>query len=302
MMHNLFATIRNARPSVNLVAAISFILLCTSSAKAGTMITQSTCPVVILQSGEYDLATDVGPCLPGVDGIDIVASGVTLHLNGHNIIGSADPTVCNASDGIHVGLPAPTPMLSQVRVLGPGTISNFGAPSASAGFFAENSAGSFVKFVTVTCPVGSVGFFIAGPGGQWKLQGNVVREGPPNDFCNILLINADDNELVGNNLNNAICISSSNNTVVNNTINDGANGIETRGLTTNNEIHANTINNNKPFSGITIAASSTANNITGNKSFGNSPYDMEDDNPGCDSNKWEGNHFDAGSASQSCIN
>lgn len=140
MTWNLLATVRKARLGLTLLAAISIHLPSAPPAQAGTTITQSTCPVVIALPGEYDLATDVGPCLD--DGIDITASGVTLHLNGHTI------TYASRCDfplaGIHVGLPTPTPMLSRVRVLGPGTIRNF-----QFGFLAENSAGSFVKFVTV---------------------------------------------------------------------------------------------------------------------------------------------------------
>src|ERR1700730_13056357 len=162
MIRNVLATVRKARLCP--LAAFLFILLCTTSAKAGTTITQSTCPVLIAQAGDYSLGTDVGPCMPGVDGIDIVASAVTLHLNGHTINGSADPGTCNNSQGIHVGLPSPAPMLSLVHVLGDGTINNF-----QSGFLAENSAGSFVKFVTVTADCGnlfgfmsSFGFTIAG--------------------------------------------------------------------------------------------------------------------------------------------
>jgi hypothetical protein len=95
----------------------SITILWASAAVAGTKITQTTCPVAITQSGEYSLATDVGPCPPGADGIDILASGVTLHLNGHTITGSAAPGTCNASIGIRVGLTS-IPMVSGVGILG----------------------------------------------------------------------------------------------------------------------------------------------------------------------------------------
>ena len=85
MIRNVLATIQKERLGPSILAAFPFILLCTPSAKAGTTTTQSTCPVLIAQAGDYSLGTDVGPCLPGVDGIDIVASNVTLHLNGHTI-------------------------------------------------------------------------------------------------------------------------------------------------------------------------------------------------------------------------
>lgn len=302
MRWNVLVVVQRARLGLALFATLSITLLCASPAKAGTTIMQSTCPIVIAQSGEYSLDTDVGPCLPGVDGIDITASNVTLHLNGHNIIGSSSPTACNISNGIHVGLPVPTPMLSQVHVLGTGTISNF-----STGFRAQNSAGSFVKFVTVNgaCTnIISIGFALRPPGGQWKLQGNVVRE-PGATSTGIFVFGIDDNDLVENDVNDTIEFGmSNNNTVVNNTANDNQGGISL-GVTafgytsSNNEVHANTTSNNESSSGLSAAVGSLANNISGNKSFNNKPWDMEDDNINCGTNKWEGNHF--GMANEPCI-
>src|SRR5438128_1624568 len=145
MTWHLFAATRKARLGLSLLAAISGFLLWAPSAHSGTTITPmpGVCPVLIAQPGEYDLAGDVGPCPQFTEGIVILASGVTLHLNGHTVSGAATNGFCNTRNGIHVGLPL-LPMLSQVRVLGDGTISNF-----NTGFLAENSAGSLVKFVTV---------------------------------------------------------------------------------------------------------------------------------------------------------
>ena len=95
---------------------------------------------------------------------------------------------------------------------------------------------------------------------------------------------------------------SNNNVVVNNIADDNAGGIALQTFTTgshNNEIHANTTNNNNSNSGLTIQSGSTGNSVTGNYSFANLPFDMEDDNPACGTNKWRGNHF--GKANQSCI-
>jgi hypothetical protein len=220
-----------------------------------------------------------------------------LNLNGHTITNAGS---CFGSSGIHV---EGTPLipLTQVHILGPGTIDNFGE-----GFLAENSAGSFVKFVTVIsqCPSGG-GFLIQSSSSQWKLQGNVAAT----PSFGIVLRFSDDNDLVGNDVNNGMLfIGSNNNTVVNNTANNGfGSGIALGGFSpgagfvpsSNNEIHANTTNNNS-FSGIKSGFGSTGNNITGNNSFGNIMFDMDDENPNCDSNKWKGNHFNT--ANQSCIN
>jgi parallel beta-helix repeat protein len=269
-----------------------------SPAKAGITITQSTCPIVIDQPGTYFLATDVGPCASGVDGIDISASNVTLHLAGHTIAGTATAGTCNFNFGIFVFTSGPA-LLTNVTVLGSGTISNF-----FAGFVGENSANSSVKFVTVTanCPFHSYGLAILSPGGQWKLQGNVVRE-PGENSTGILLLQVNNNALVQNDVNNSLSLQdSSDNTVVNNTASDNSGGIFLGTITlgsNNNQIHANTTSNNVGGVGLTIAVGSGGNNISGNRSFNNTPFDMEDDNPNCGTNTWQGNRFTI--ASQSCI-
>lgn len=167
---------------------------------------------------------------------------------------------------------------------------------------ADNSAGSFVKFTTVTaqCPTFSRGFSIQSSS-HWKLDGNVVR-GTPGSFGIFLNITAD-NDLVRNDVNDSIVlVNSSNNTIVNNTASDslGRQGGIAGGLFGggNNEIHGNTTNNNTS-NGLSIVSGSSENNVTGNTSLNNVAEDMRDDNPNCDSNKWEGNKFNT--ASQGCV-
>jgi hypothetical protein len=294
---NMLIAIKRAKLALVLLAAVSITLLWASPAKAGTTITQSTCPVVINQPGEYTLGTDVGPCLPGVDGIDILASNVTLHLNGHTITGSCD----SSAIGIHVGVAMSPTALTQVRVLGTGTIIGF-----TNGFVADNSAGSFVKFVTVTptCSDFSFGFHILAPSSQWKLEGNVVLE--PADNRNnsagiVLQSGANDCDVVRNNVNDTISVNSNNNNIINNTANDNVGGIFVTG--NDNEIHANTTDNNNGDPGILLSCSHTncasGNIISGNTSLNNTPYDMEDDTANCGTNKWRGNKFKT--ANMSCI-
>jgi parallel beta-helix repeat protein len=293
------ATIRKASLGLSLLATISIILLSASPAKAGITITQSTCPIVIDQPGTYFLATDVGPCAPGVDGIDISASNVTLQLAGHTITGAATAGTCDNAFGISIF--SSGPMLTNVNVLGSGTINNF-----VLGFDAANSANSSVKFVKVNanCPdLGfAEGFEIDPPGGHWMLQGNVVR-GPGDTSAGIVLFDVNNNTLVLNNVNDSVSIAdSSNNVIVNNTASDNNGGIFLITVTlgsNNNQVSANTTSNNGAFSGLTIFVGSGGNNISGNKSFNNLPFDMEDDNPNCGTNTWQGNHFKI--ASQSCI-
>jgi parallel beta-helix repeat protein len=300
MTSNLLATIRKARLSLSLLATISSILLSASPAKAGTAITitQSACPIVIDQPGTYFLAKDVGPCAPGADGIDISASNVTLQLAGHTITGTATAGTCDNALGISIF--SSGPMLTNVNVLGSGTINNF-----ALGFDAANSANSSVKFVKVNanCPdLGfAEGFEIDPPGGHWTLQGNVVQ-GPGDTTAGIVLFRVNNNTLVLNNVNDSVSIAdSSNNVIVNNTASDNFGGIFLITVTlgsNNNQVSANTTSNNQ-FGGLTIFGGSVGNNISGNKSFNNTPFDMEDDNPNCGTNTWQGNHFTT--ASQSCI-
>jgi hypothetical protein len=304
---NMLIAIQRAKLALVLLAAVSITLLWASPAKAGTTITNGTCPVMITQPGEYSLGTNVGPCAPGVDGILIVASNVTLHLNGHTISGTATSGTCNSSSGIHVmGTSSLTP-LTMVRVLGTGTITNF-----VTGFLAENSAGSFVKFVTVTqtpptpCSDYTFGFDIKASSSQWKLEGNVVREPGDTSAGIVIRTGANDCDLVRNNVNDTISVNGNNNTIVNNTANDNAGGIFVTG--NNNEIHANTTNNNSTEPGIWLTCNNlsgncaSGNKISGNTSLNNSPFDMEDDSPGnnCDSNKWVGNKFKTANP-MSCI-
>ena len=299
---NMLIAIQRARLTLVLLAALSITLLWASPAKAGTTITQSTCPVVITQPGDYTLGTNVGPCAPGVDGIIIAASNVTLHLNRHTISGTAISGTCNSSNGIHVMGTSSLFPLTLVRVLGTGTITNFGT-----GFLAENSAGSYVKFVTVTanCPPTdptSFGFHIVASSSQWKLEGNVVREPGDNSAGIVLRTGANDCDLVRNNVNDTISVNSNNNNVINNTANDNVDGIFVTG--NNNEIHANTTNNNSDH-GLWLSQNmisgtfASGNNISGNTSLGNPIFDMEDDSANCGTNKWRGNKFKT--ANMSCI-
>ena len=156
-------------------------------------------------------------------------------LDGHTINGR-----CSTFAGIRV-----ISSVSQVRVLGPGTISNFDVGLRAAG----NSKDSFAKFTTVTanCPFLTTGFEIVGPASHWELQGNVVRE-PGSTSVGILLQSTDHNHLVANDVNDTIAlVDSSNNVIANNISDDNNVGIGLERFATgsnNNEIHANTTNNN----------------------------------------------------------
>jgi parallel beta-helix repeat protein len=65
----------------------------------------------------------------------------------------------------------------------------------------------------------------------------------------------------------------------------------------------NHVDNNQTLSngfiGIQLVTGSTSNHVNGNTALGNGVNDLEDDNPNCDNNKWNGNRFNT--ASQPCI-
>jgi parallel beta-helix repeat protein len=94
----------------------------------------------------------------------------------------------------------------------------------------------------------------------------------------------------------------SNQIQINNNVADGNNGI---GIVLNdssdNQLAGNTADDNL-FNGIFIDFGSTGNVIHGNTALGNGEFDLFDDNPNCDANKWSGNHFNTAFAvPPSCI-
>jgi Right handed beta helix region len=264
----------------------SLATLGASAASADVRITQATCPVAIAAPGDYRLDTDL-TCQPGENGIVITASNVTVRLDGHHISGT-----CGAGVGILVGV-VNGPMLSRVRLIGDGTVENF-----QTGIRAQNTAQSMLKKVTVTlqCSL-SDAVSLLGPGGDWKIEGNIVRG--PVDSSGISLVGIDGNVLVRNDVNNTIdLIPSSDNIIVDNIASGG--GILLFRGSNRNEIHGNTANDTPAAgAGIGIVLGATANTVTGNTALNNVAFDLFDGNPGCDANKWKGNTF--ATANQTCI-
>jgi parallel beta-helix repeat protein len=265
-----------------LLASFCITVLTTSPAKANTTLT-GPCPVVITQPGEYSLGAGGLSCPPNVDGVDIEASNVTLRLNSKTIEGT-----CGTGIGIHVLGTSAVP-LTAVVVLGSGTISNF-----TVNFLADYSANSLVSAVKVAsqCPE-NYGFEINTTSSYWALVKDVVQApetsfgidlfGPNNVAA---LCNVDDTINVGNN-----------NVVVDNIASNNLGGIYVYG--SNNQVYANTTNNNSAGDGILVLAGALGNMLSENKASGNLPWDMEDDNPTCGTNIWAGDTFNA--SNQSCI-
>jgi hypothetical protein len=303
MTRNPFATRPSARLAASALVAVAFTLLCAPGAKAATIIRQSTCPVIINQPGVYILGEDLH--CPATDGIYILSSGVTLFLAGHSITGAAEIGTCNVGFGIRVG-PTPAP-ISRVAVVGPGAIRNFRVSFRADTSSQSVAAGLTAEFKCQPWPTPALftrAFVIFTPSSEWTLLGNRVRdlEAGGLNSSGILLMQANKNLLLGNDVNNTIIVSnSSDNYVIWNKANDDGRGILVTGVSGShrNKISRNTTNNNNRAGGMTIDLASTANTITENTSFDNQPFDLEDRNPNCDSNVWKDNDFEK--ANQDCI-
>ena len=67
------------------------------------------------------------------------------------------------------------------------------------------------------------------------------------------------------------------------------------GLYFSNNCTDNHVDNNQTLGngsiGIQLGAGVTSNHVNGNTALGNGLFDLEDDNPNCDNNKWNGNTF-----------
>ena len=88
----------------------------------------NTCPFVITSPGDYLLAANL--MCGGGDGITINTGNVRLALEGHTItagVGAKRAIVASTQFGV----------LQNVRILGPGLITNSGANAFSAGVFLD---------------------------------------------------------------------------------------------------------------------------------------------------------------------
>lgn len=292
--------IRSVRSGLVLLALLSLTLFCTSTVKAGstpaTAITSSACNYPIAASGDYMLETDIGPCAPGEDGILIYASDVTLHLNGHTINGSAVPENCDGSIGIYVSSANAPTNVTDVNVVGPGTLSNWQIGFASS--YSNKSTVSFTK-VAAECaePISSFGFIVDGTTSQWILLGNEVHE--PGENSAGFGLSGSGHYAAGNSVDDTLeVVDCSECIVFGNFASDDSGGIYVDGGS-KNQIVANTTENNTGASGIWLTGGTMGNVVSLNRSLGNTPYDMEDDSAGCGTNRWDRNTFRT--ANETCI-
>jgi len=257
-------------------------LLFAVQAWAADPIPVTTCGTVISAPGTYQLVNDLVNCPQ--DGIDIVSSDVHLILNGHQISGSGGAAQGNVNTyGIAVGIGVPTGV-SNVKINGPATISNFG--QGGVGFEGVSSS----TVVGVTSTGNKFGFNVNAAFGANnpslrsvgnKFNGNTATANAGHGFT---LNGADQNTFRGND-------SSGNGSIF------GAEGFFLFDAT-GNIVEGNTFDQNSGAGVLAQAGSGINNTIRGNTAQGNAGFDLQDNNSGC-ANLWQGNNF--GSANQPCI-
>lgn len=264
------------------------VLICTE-ARADTLI--NACGYLIRSAGKYRLAADLGPC--PADGIDIRTSNVTLALDGHAIIGPGN----GAGAGIDVeigGSPA-----TGINIAGPGSIQKF-----AYGVFLLNTANSGVH--DVSAGMNSDYGIYANGGAKLQLQDNVLTHNGTYGlrFVNSSSSDVHDNDIAANGNSGSSdagglqIASGAGNQVHDNTIDSNQPLGVVLFNTSNQQVHDNRVNGNYN-SGIRIEAGSTGNVVADNVAAGNLGYDLQDDNIGCDNNRWLDNVFFT--SNQACI-
>jgi parallel beta-helix repeat protein len=129
------------------LALLSFALLASRAGAGEAFI--SSCGTVITQPGTYHIANDL-TCVSDRYAIEIEASNVELHFDGHTLTGGGIGT-----SGSGVGVGTASASISNVRIMGNGTVTGFG----SAGIIVGN-IGSFifnVRIVNITASNSGVG-------------------------------------------------------------------------------------------------------------------------------------------------
>jgi hypothetical protein len=233
--------------------------------------TAVTCGSVISAPGEYYLAGDCSGA-----GIAITASDVRLKLNGHTMTGPGLVPPAPPDTGLSASPVPPASAVSRLDIEGPGTITGyvFGltldrvdhsqvvnvTSTANGADQVDIHASYDVHF---TNDVASHSLNTLGFGGD-----------PSNDNIYYDHVTASGNRSVGMGV--------------------GGTAIQ---------VHGSTFKDN---GGPGILTNATDSSFDGNTALGNAAsapppfnYDVIDFNPGCDSNRWEGNRF--GTANQSCI-
>jgi len=167
--------------------------------------------------------------------------------------------------------------------LGPGTVTNFNDNIAIHPSFesAPNSGNRVVNLTATQATFGGYGILIDGSNSNTV----ITSTSDNNTGGGILLAGGHDNIAIAN-------TASGNAFEGIGLYSDIANG------PTNDIVRANHTDRNGSY-GIHIGPTSGGNLIQANKAHGNTLFDLDDENSGCDSNTWKSNSFNT--ANQPCI-
>jgi parallel beta-helix repeat protein len=242
----------------------------------------------------------------GVNGINIVASNVTLNLNGHTITGPQAGGNSSGTGGTGIAafnaVFAPTPQIQNVQIQGPGLIQDF-----QNGIYLQAVANSQVNDVVLV--LNSFGI-VTNFGTNDQFKGNVAAQNTiagfdlrdSNDQVQLNAATANgvtENGMVG--LHGVgIEIEGNGNVVFNNSADGNLNTGIYIASGNNNQIHANTAFGNTSYGIVIQGGGGGGNDIHANTALGNGgspsiPFftgDLADGNyPGCGTNTWSNDTF-----------
>ena len=250
----------------------------------------TTCGTLITTSGTWALANNL-TCTG--DGIDIQVSNVTLKLNGFVISGPGASS--GSASGILIAS-AGNRSLSNVTILGPGTVTNY--PSGIN--FTGTSGGSAVD---VTLTANTEGFVFNNDAVGTAPRSLVISQNnlQKNAEAGIDASSLNSSTIAGNVFNGnheGIMISGTGNTLVGNTSSSNTHAGILFLSGAGNTVEANQTRNNR-FYGIALYPGANGNHVLNNVSFGSGFDDILDDNSNCGTDTYANNVF--GKANESCI-
>jgi parallel beta-helix repeat protein len=261
--------------------------------------TVTTCGTVIAIPGTWTVVNNLN--CPGL-GVAIQVNNVVLKLNGFTIAGPGPASGTGVLVVSSAGFG-----LKNVRIVGPGAITNF-----AAGIFFLGTIGGGVTDATLSNNGNGLVSNLDGGGVQSKslliTQNQIVQN--INNGIEGSAINT--STIVGNNAsNNGTAAGGSGiwlgmaatNTVQGNICNNNfTDGIRLGGAggngATGNIVLGNQTNNNSSV-GIGLESPTVSDHFSGNVAFGNAVFDISDSNPSCGSNTYKSDVF--GTANQACI-
>jgi parallel beta-helix repeat protein len=295
---------------VAIVAVLSAVLLSPEPAQADQETKIYQCPFVISVPGEYLLKNDV--ICPVGTAFTITASDVHFDLGGHTIDGGP-----NFTGGVGIAV------LGATNVhINNGTVEHFMAFNAD-GILLIDAGGNHLDDLTLTENFDGLGFSHANgnriessdlsSNSRWgaevslsdanEFQGNTANG---NGYAGYALSAAHDNlissgKIVGNTIVGVglgVLGVANRNVVSSNEISDNGDGIEVlQGA--GNLVESNQVLENSTR-GIVVFPGASSHVIESNTARGNGLFDLEDDNPNCDSNVWQHNNFETANQ-PSCI-